>query len=168
MSTPSDKLQAALDDLVASKTLSLDAAGYVERLKEQAKALGDSNMRLTQEAAKYERRINELIETNARLTGQVLQISEREAAVAKREVAITELEKARAVAVAESCVVQKCFDLVFRNIEVRNHVYGRVPAQTSVAPGAPGPSNSYGMPGFVPGNGDGTVTVDNTQAQSAR
>lgn len=153
MSTPANNLQSAIDELVASKTLSLDAATYVERLKLQARALGESNTRLTQENAELSRRVSAQTAEIGVVNSKLAKVDEREAAIAKREATCLELEKAAIRADATAGTFRECFGLVFRNLEMRSSMFGNAPAPTSANP------NYYPPQSGIPVNETKTSTV---------
>jgi hypothetical protein len=166
MTTPAENLQAALNALVESKFLSLEAAELVTKLRANVATVTAENAHNRERIAELERRNANALAENGALAEKVAKIGEREAACAKREAAITTLEQGKAVAEAQSATMRECLSLVFRNAEMREHIYGRVPATAAVHPQAHGTQGQYGSPGFVPGNPDGTVNVDNTRART--
>jgi uncharacterized protein (DUF3084 family) len=132
MSKEAESLQSAINDLVTSKLLSLEAVDIVNRIKANAAEveasntmLLDRNNALTAENAKVR-------STNDALQTKVSAIDAREAAIVKREAAMFELEKAKAVAEARAETIRSCFDTVFRNFTVNKSTLDNVVVPSNI------------------------------------
>lgn len=151
MSTAADNLQRAIEEMVTSKTLSLEAVEYVNRIKANCATLTDENEKLAGTLKSTQELARERAEIIDKMRETEKTIAARETAVALREKAVTELEKSTAVAKAESAVFEKCIGLVFRNAEVRSSMFGQAPTAANANP------NQYQNP-TVSVSEDRTVT----------
>jgi hypothetical protein len=113
-----------IDDLVASKTFSLDALEAVRQLKDKAVELERQLERRNQEVA-------DLKETKLHLENKVREqralvdaIDAREKAVIGRESQIHTVEMARAVSDARAATFEQAMKIVFAPNMVRNMVQG--------------------------------------------
>lgn len=103
----------ALDQYLRALT---DVEALENRCKEFEKLLAekdDAIRRRYEEGFEQEQKLKEAIA--------------RETAIAKREKRMTDLEREHAVAVAQAEELRKCFNLLFKNVEMRRQVTETVP-----------------------------------------
>jgi hypothetical protein len=126
-------LNEVIDDLVASKTLSLDALEGLTKIRDNARALEAKVVSLTKAnecgEASFKLRTSEFNEVSSRLS----EAQKREADIAAREKTHAKLELDKAVADAKAATWSECFHTIFKNVTVRDNVCGNVPV-----PGAGG------------------------------
>lgn len=122
-----EKLTQLIDELVSEKTFNLDAVEGIQKLRERAEALETKSVSLEEKLEKEEGKSVKEIVKNDKLLQELSEWRSRESSLSEREKKITELEKAKAVAQAESATFEKCVGLVFRNTMLRKDAFGQVP-----------------------------------------
>ena len=141
------ELNEVITKILMDKTLSVEALEAVKAITEESKKLTAKLESLDRDYVSKCNALNQKVEENTDLRGQLIKLTEREKAVEKRELAITELEKKAAVQEAIASTFNICFDKVFRNISVHRNVTGNIPV--AVEGMAPNQYNSCGSPGTV-------------------
>lgn len=129
-----DSLIAQINRLVEEKTFSLDALSAIEGIKNAAQS-AQKELEAAREELKNERanslRLGEIVAQNIAAGSE---LAKRVAAVEAREKVMTELEKKAAIADAVSSAQKEMVALVFRNLEVRQSVFGSQPAVIGTPP----------------------------------
>lgn len=122
-----DELTKVIDKLVEQKTFGLDALGAIKDLRDKA-AKQEENLKDAKREID-ERRGAEIRASNEvkRLTFVVNDWTQRQAELENRERKVFDLEKASAVAVAESKVWDRAFSSIFKNTIVREQINRDIP-----------------------------------------
>jgi len=123
-----------IDELVEKKTFSLDAIEAVKKMRDEAKQLADQVVKLEADGQLKEAKLQSYSAEIIKLRSNESDVTQREGAVAKRELTVVELDKKTAVAEAVTVAVKECFGLVFRNLELRSTMFGQAPGPTSANP----------------------------------
>lgn len=121
------KLTEMIDALVAEKTFSLDGVKAIEALRVSAEGLQKKLASAIEQSDSYLKGREEMTALAASRAAEVASWQTREAAISKRELAMTELEKRSAVSDARAETVKECFGLVFRNAVVSETAMRNVP-----------------------------------------
>ena len=124
---PSDELTKLIDSLVEQKTFGLDALGPIKDLRDRAakqeallRTSADEIRELKTQGYQKDGQI-------ARLANEVKDWTQRLAEIENRERKIFELEKASAVAVAQSDIWSNAFHSIFKNTVVRETINRDIP-----------------------------------------
>jgi chromosome segregation ATPase len=126
-------LNEVIDDLVASKTLSLDALEGLTKIRDNARALEAKVGSLTEAVASRDASFKtQSADLNA-VSSRLSEAKQREADIAAREKTHAKLELDKAVADAKAATWSECFHTIFKNVTVRDSVCGNIPV-----PGAGG------------------------------
>jgi hypothetical protein len=132
-----DDLTKFIDALVEKKTFGLEALGGVKELRDKAVRLEADLSRANQRIADFAQEVaaaNRVIEHR---DSDIRSWTQRQAELENRERKIFDLEKASAVAVAQSAVWDDAFHSIFRNSIVRETINRSVPL-TRTYPGGSG------------------------------
>ena len=118
------QLTELIDQLVAQKTLSLDALDGIKALKDRA-------VRMEAELRERDTNLENICKLRAidqniikELRANVERVEEREHAVAQREAKVHQIELERAVATARASTFEQAMKIVFAPNMVRNAVQG--------------------------------------------
>ena len=124
-----NKLSAAIDELVETRTFNLDALGAITGLRDRAVAL-DAQVE-TQKRAIEQRdgAYRELQATQAKAQRDLEAWIAREADLKAREAKVRELELREAVATAKAQTLDGVFGTIFRNVTIREQTLKSVPQQ---------------------------------------
>ncbi len=122
-----DELTQLIDKMVHEKTFSMEGVEAVKALRDKAQ---DMEAELTRIKAGYERekqQVSAWERKNGAAENRLKAWEAREQALQKRELTMTELEKAAAVARAKEETFRECVGLVFRNSTLRREMFGQQP-----------------------------------------
>jgi len=117
--TTIQSISQEIDKLVEANTLSGAGVKAMEALRVKVIALESSGQESASRVRVLEGQLGTANSANVSLTSSIAAWTAREAALVKRELEITKLEKDAAVAAGKSQTYQECFALVFRNAEIR-------------------------------------------------
>lgn len=136
-------LQDAIKAILLDRTLSVETLDAVKEIQEQNVKLEETNKTLLRSLTTADELAHSQASRLAVYSTNEKTLAGRIAAVVERETKITELEKAAAVAQAESKVFNLCFDKVFRNVAVHKSTTSNIPVGVNGAGQSPGYVSSH-------------------------
>lgn len=129
-----DKLTDLIDQMVETKTFSLDALTAIKALKDKAQSQEAQIERLNALSDRQCQVVEDGVTENSKLRAMISAHFEREADLLKREAKVLDLQLAEARAVATAAALRESFGIVFKNTTVRESIQRSTAVPTSIGP----------------------------------
>lgn len=155
-----EQIMQQIDDLVASKTFSLDALEGIKKIKDTLQAITEERDHYKEVSTKQLTRIDELVAVQSQLNLNHQELRKTIVELTEQLRAAQDAVWEKKIAEASAAAYQDAFHTVFKPNAVRETISRNVVKPVT---GIPGGNGAYASPGFLQ-NGTETETITREDA----